>query len=200
MENFQEAFDRLSKTGWKVRGSGLKAISFYVRQKEKEETVLKIEERLALYGYPIKLKTLRPLQWYPIALSAALLFSVSEVLSWGEKEMREMGQAEPKVAFLISYLSKYLISPRRAYRAAAIFWRKTYNFGELETPEFNEKERYGILRIKNFDLHPFFCRYLEGYIETGSRLVIRGANNVWCREEKCTFRGDLFHEFITRWE
>lgn len=199
MENFEETVNRLSETNWKVRGSGLKAITIYLEKRGKE-IIPKIEQRLARYNYSVKLKEFRALQWYSIALAAALLFSISEILDWREEEMREMGRAEPKVAFLLRYLAKYLISPRRTYRTAAIFWKKTYNFGELETPEFNEKEKYGILRIRNFDLHPFFCRYLEGYIETASKFVIRGAKKVWCREEKCSFRGDPFHEFVTRWE
>jgi len=200
MESFKKVISRLAKTNWQVRGSGLKTIVEYVETKKGKEVISEIEEKLAQYGYPIKLKEIRPLKWYPIAFDAALLFAISEVLNWQTKEMKEMGRAEPKLAFLVKYLAKYLISPQRVYQAAKIFWRKTYNFGKLETPELNEKEKYGILRIKNFNLHPLFCQYLEGYFETVAQFVIRGAKKIWCQEIKCNFKGDSFHEFIIRWE
>lgn len=199
MEDFKETINRLSKTNWQVRGSGLKAIVEYIERKEKE-TIPKIEEKLAQYGYPIKLKELRSLKWYPIAFDAALLFAISEVLNWGEKEMKEMGRAEPKIAFLVKYLAKYLISPQRVYQTATIFWKKTFNFGKVETPELNEKEKYAILRVKNFNLHPLFCSYLKGYFETISKFVLRGAKKIWCQEAQCSFKGDSFHEFIIYWE
>ncbi|HDZ54229.1 MAG TPA: hypothetical protein ENI19_00875 [Candidatus Nealsonbacteria bacterium] len=200
MENFKETIDRLSKTKYQERGNGIKAIAEYIEKKEGKEAVSKIEEKLAQYGYPVILKEIRALGWYPVALTAALLFAISETLNWGEKEMKEMGQVEPKMSFLVKYLAKYIISIKRLYQAATIFWKKTYNFGKLETIELNQKEKYGILRIKDFNIHPFFCRYLEGYFETISGFVLRGVKKIWCQEVKCNFQGDSFHEFIIRWE
>ena len=200
MENFKETIDRLSKTKYQERGTGFKAIVEYIEKKEGKKALSKIEEKLAQYGYPVNSKEIRALGWYPVGFTAALLFAVSEVLNWGEKEMKEMGKAEPKVSFLVRYLAKYLISIKRLYQAATIFWKKTYSFGKLETIELNEKEKYAILRIKDFNVHPFFCRYLEGYFETISGFVLRGAIKIWSQEVKCNFKGDSFHEFIIRWE
>lgn len=200
MENFKETINRLSMTEYKIRGSGLKTIVEYLQKKKGEEIIPEIEERLFQYGYSVKLREIRSLEWYQAAFVAALLFSISEVLNWSEEEMKDMGRNEPKTAFLIRYLAKYIISLKQLYQAAAVFWKKTYNFGQIEAPELNKEEKYAIIKIKDFNLHPFFCRYLEGYMETLSGFVLRKYKKIWCYERKCFFDGDLFHEFVIHWE
>ncbi len=60
--------------------------------------------------------------------------------------------------------------------------------------EHNSDKKYVVVRIKEFDLHPVFCRCLEGYFVTFATLV--SGTKTKCKEIKCTFEGDGYHDYL----
>lgn len=200
MNNFKETIEKLSKTNWKVKGACTQAIVEYLKLIGKGDQISKIEKRMQEYGFEINLEKVNPFKMYPIAMELALIFSIKEILNWGEKEIKELGRNTPKFSFIVKILMKYFISPQRSYKESPVYWKTHFNFGLLETPEFNDKEKYYFLRIKNFDIHPLYCVFLAGYFEAISSFMFRVEKTIWSQEIKCTFKGDPYHEFKISWQ
>jgi hypothetical protein len=199
MNDFEKTIEKLKKIEGKVRGSCLESIVKYLKRINKESYLPKIEEKLKKYGFEEKLAKIDPLKWYPIAFEVALIFSTKEVLNWGEKEIRELEKNIPKMSMMIKLLAKFLLSPKILHKKASIYWKKHFNFGKLSTLEFNEREKYFIVKIENFDLHSLYCKFLEGYFET-MLLFVSKTRDIQVKEAKCTFQGNSFHEFLFSWK
>ena len=198
MRDFEETVAKLKKIKGKVRGSCSESMVNYLRAIGKEKYFPKIQEKLREYGSEERMEQIDSLKWYPIAFEVVLIFSIKEVLNWEEKEIKELGKNVPKMSMVVKLLMKYFLSAKRSYRETPTYWKKHFNFGEILTPEFNEKEKYFILRIKDFNLHPLYCKFLEGYFETMATFVIR-AKNFESKEIRCSFKGHPYHEFKISW-
>jgi hypothetical protein len=198
MNDFEKTIEKLKKIEGKVRGSCSESIVKYLKRINKESYLPEIEEKLKKYGFEEKLAKIDPLKWYPIALEVALIFSAKEVLNWGEKEIRELGKNIPKMSMMIRLLMKFLISLKVLFKKAPFYWEKHFNFGKLTVPEINEKEKYLLVKIENFDLHPLYCKFLEGYFET-MLLFVSKTKNIEVKEIKCPFKGNSSHEFLFNW-
>ncbi|MGC9031415.1 MAG: hypothetical protein ACP5H7_01430 [Minisyncoccia bacterium] len=182
----------------KVKGACAKAIFNYLKAKASEDDLKKIKEKIQSYGFNINLDNISPVKMYPIGLELAIIFSLSEVLNWKEKEIKELGRNVPKLSFIVKFFIKYLISLEKGYKSSPIYWKTHFNFGILETPEINKKEKYLILVLKDFSIHPLYCKFLEGYFETMAGFIL-GKRDVSCNETKCVYRGDNYHEFKIQW-
>ena len=64
-------------------------------------------------------------------------------------------------------------------------------------PEFDEKEKYAILRLSNFEVHPIYCTVFKGYFSKVAEMIVNLP--VKCEETKCAFLGDDCHEFLLKW-
>ena len=82
-------------------------------------------------------------------------------------------------------------------RQVTIGWPRYYTVGLLEMPEFSEEKRYAILTLKDFKDHPLHCVLLRGYFGKIAEMVVN--NPIKCKETKCMFRGDSYHEFLMTW-
>lgn len=198
METFKETIERVSREGYLTRGDLLILIEDYLIKKGKKEFLPQIKEKMKEYGYPLDSKEINIMSWYPLAMEIALIFTLIEVLNWTEKEIKMLGKDFTRLSFIEKILTKYLISPQVTFKASQIIWRKHMNKGELEGIELNEKEKYAIFKLKNFDIHPIYCQFLCGMLETFGDYVTGSKENV-CRETKCTFKNNSWHEFLITW-
>lgn len=199
MENFKETIKRIAKEGYQTRGDLLILIEDYLRKKGLEKFFPKIKEKMAEYGYPLDSKEINIMGWYPLAMEIALIFSLVDVLKWTEKEIKILGKDFTRLSFIEKILTKYLISPQVTFKASQLIWRKHMDKGELEGVELNEKEKYAIFRLKDFHIHPLYCQFLSGMLETFGDYVTGSKENI-CQETKCTFKGDSYHEFLIKWK
>jgi len=199
MSNFKATIEDLKEIKGNVRGSCSQSMVSYLKEIGKEEYLPRIQERFKEYGFEEKLNEIISMKEYPIAFEVALIFSIKEVLNWGEKEIKELGRNVSKMSFIVKLLMKYFLSAKKSYQQAPAYWKKHFDFGELEAPEFNEKDKYFILRVKDFALHPLHYKFLEGYFETMATFVI-SAKKFRSEERKCTYKGHPYHEFIIKWE
>lgn len=199
MNDFKLTIEKLKKMEGKVRGSCSESMIEYLKNIGKEDYLPKIEAKLKEYGFEEKIRKIDPLRWYPIAFEVALIFSIYEILDWKKEQLKELGRNIPKISFIVRLLMKYFVSTERSYRAARVYWKKHFDSGEFQSVELNKKGKYILVRIKNFDLHPLYCIFLEGYLETMTNFIIK-SKKIWTTETKCTFKDDPYHEYLMKWE
>jgi len=194
-----EEIKKIMEVEGKVRGVVFQTDAEYVRLKKGEEGLKTLEKKTKEFGYPIDYDQVKTMEWYPVGLRVISLLAAKEAFNWGEKEIWDMGNSAPKYSFIVKMLMKYFLSARRSFQESPKYWIKHYNIGKLEAQEFNEKEKYLILRLHNFKIHPILCTYYLGYYLRIAQYVIR-SEKITIEETKCMFKGDPYHEFKIKWE
>ncbi|MBD3207846.1 MAG: hypothetical protein GF370_00100 [Candidatus Nealsonbacteria bacterium] len=201
-KDFQKTIKRLKKMEGKIRGCCLKSMVDFLLSSEDKKFLPDIQNKLSEYGFKEDLRRVKTLTWYPVSYIIASLFSFYEILEWGDEEIRQAGRNCPKssaqIVFRIS-TSIYVLSLEKAFAMLPSAWRKLVNFGNLKGFELNEKEKYLTARIRDFPVHPLYCKFIEGFGEGLGKVLIR-SEKISCRERKCVFQGDSYHEFVVRWQ
>ena len=191
--------ENLMKKSGQVRGVVFNTDAQYILGEKGEEGLKKVEEKTKEWGYPIDYKNVRNMEWYPIGLRALSLLAAKEVFDWGDEKIKDIGHSAPTYSFVVKLLMKYLLTLKQTYGKSPSYWTKHYNVGELKVPEYNEEEKYLVLQLRDFKIHPILCPYYAGYFrkiaELGAREEITGIE-----ETKCPFRGDSHHEYVIRWK
>jgi len=190
--------DRLTSIPGNVRGAVFLVNSEYIRQQGGEKTLKQIEERLKELGHPFSFEDIKPMEYYPEALSVLIILLTRELLDLNEKDIFEMGKAAPKLSFFTLILTKYFVSIEKCFKESPKYWERYFDFGRLETVELNEKEKYVIIRIIDYKFHPIMCIYHRGYFLQVARFAI-GRKAMVIKETKCMFRGDPYHEYLIKW-
>ncbi len=181
-----------------VRGVVFQSDAQYVLKKEGEAGLKKLEAAIAKTGQLIRYKEVKAVSWYPLSWRVLSLLFIQDTFSWDKQEMFKMGLTAPKFSFLVRTLLKYFISVKKTFKESEKYWEEHYSTGTLETFKFDLKNKYLILRLKNFKIHPLLCSYLRGYFQTITAFVIK-ASKMTSEETKCMFRGDPYHEFVIKW-
>jgi len=189
--------DELMKIKGEARGIAIKGEAEFILKEKREEGFKKLEDTMAKIGCPIKYRGLKSLNFYPLKYEAITTFVLKEVFNFKEEDFRKVGAFEAKLSLIIRMFMRYFFSLDLMAKKASVIWRKYYTVGNLTSPEFNKKEKYAILRVENFKLHPSHCRTLEGFFATMVQMIVKDL--VTCKETKCIFKGDEYHEFLLKW-
>lgn len=195
----KETIKKLMAIKGETRGFNLKHDGEYILTKKGPEGLKKVEKQLALWGYPIKYKKIKSMDFFPAGLRALSLLAIQEVFGWGDKEIREVCAFHPKTPLVTRLLVKFFYSIPTILEKSSEGWRRYWTVGELRTSAFSEKEKYAVLRLEGFDLHPVFCRCVEGYFQSMAQMVVKSPK-ITCQETKCPFKGDKYHEFLVKWQ
>jgi len=191
---------KLMEIEGETRGVVLKTDGEYVLKEKGEEGLKKVEDELEGLGYPIKFKEIKTMDFFPVGLRIISLLTIKKVFNFDDEKIKEMGIFATKVSLIIKIFTRYFLSVKRVfYVEAPKIWRKHWTIGDLMPVEINEEKKYAILRLKNFSLHPVYCKYLEGYFPGPFQLMIK-SSKMTCEETKCTFRGDEYHEYLIKWQ
>jgi len=195
----KEEAQRLMQIPGNVKGAVILADLEYVKRKGGKEAQKMIQKRLKELGYNISLEDIKPMDLYPEALSVLIILLAREVLELDENGIFEMGKAAPKLSLFIKLLTRFFLSIKKCFEEAPKYWRRHFNFGELEAVEFNEKEKYVIIRVKGYKFHPLMCHYHKGYFLEIAQMAL-GKRPVEIKETKCVFKGDPYHEYLITWQ
>ncbi|MBZ9578677.1 hypothetical protein KJA14_02395 [Patescibacteria group bacterium] len=196
----KETAKQLMKIEGEVRGVTFKTDTEYILKEKGEEDLNQLEEELEKLGYPIKYKEIKTMAFYPVGLRALSLLATKKVFNFDNEKIREMGLFATKVSLIVKLSLKYFFSLQRVFfKEAPKMWKKHWTVGELIPVELNEGGKYGILRLKNFDLHPIYCYYLGGYFCGILQMMIK-TPKITFEETKCTFKGDEYHEYLLKWQ
>ena len=193
----KKELDEFSKIEGEIRGGAIKTYGEFILQKKGKEGLKRLEDVLAGLGFSIKYKEVRVMDFLPISFLGVTLLSIKRLFGYNNQKFQEIGRFNVKTSALLKLLVKYLISLKRATKELPTMWRKQLKVGNLRATELNEKERYLILRIEDFRLHPLHCQVLTGYL-LGSLQIIIGKGGT-CEETKCVFEGSNYHEFLLKW-
>jgi hypothetical protein len=193
----KERIEQLMDVAGEARGVALKDDLDFVLEEKGEQGLKKVEARMKELGYPLEYREIRSMDFYPMGLANLLLLVIQEVFNFNEDDLERWGGAIVKFSIFTKIFLKYFGSLKLIAREAPKIWKKHYTIGELEMPEFSEKERRVILRIKNFKVHPIHCAILKGMFSKITQMVVKSPAS--CKETKCMFKGDNFHELLLTW-
>lgn len=180
-----------------VRGMTFKGDLEFVLEDKGKEGLKRVEDRLAELGFPLKYKEIKPMDFYPMGLSPISLLTIKEVFNFNEEDLKRWGTSVVKFSLFMKIFMKYFGSLKLIASQVSKMWRKHYTIGKLEMPEFSEEKRYAILRLKDFKIDPAYCDIYLGYFSKTAEMVEKFP--VTCKETKCMFRGDKYHEFLLTW-
>ncbi len=197
--SLQEKFDELMKIEGKMRGELLLSNFNYLKQREGEEGVLRMEKNLENLGYPLKFNEIKAFDWYEDPFCSLFMLSFFEIFEWKEEDIFELGKFAPSYSIAMKVVLRYLISMKMAFNRTQDIWRRNVDYGALEPLEINEKEKYMILGLKDYALHPLVCIYIKGIL-TSFFEQIAGRDKVKVEEAKCVFNGADYHEYKVSWE
>src|SRR4030042_2184188 len=195
----KEEAARLMNIKGNVRGEVLRVNVAYIRFKEGEEGLILVEEKLGELGCPLKLKSFKSLKWYPESLSVLIVLISKDIFNWSDKDVFDMGNSAPKSSFIVQLLMRHFLSSRKSFEEITKYWKAHFDFGELDTFEFNEKEKYFTILIKGYELHPLMCIYYAGYFLRIAQFIIK-SEKITVEETKCIHKGDSHHQYVIKWQ
>ena len=193
----KEEVDELMKLKGQIRGAAIKEIIKYILKEEGKDGLGKLEDVMEKIGYPIKDRNIKAMKFYPLGLEASTLVAVKRLFNYDDKKFQDLGKFAGKFSIIIRLFMGYLVSLDKIAKETPKMWRKYFSIGDLDIAEINEEEKYVILRIKNYYLHPIHCQILIGYLSSILQIVVKSP--VTCEETKCTFQGDEYHEYLLKW-
>lgn len=197
MEITKEEIEKIMSTEGEVRGTALKTDEGFVLKEEGEDGIKKVEEELEKMGQSLKYAEINGMDFYPIGLRVLSVIAISKALNFDEEKIKEMGSSAPRASLLIKFFMKHFLSPEKTFAKAGEMWDKHYTVGELKPKNVNIGDKTVIMQLSGLSIHPIFCTYLAGYFRGVGKLVVQKEADT--EEEKCSFRGDEFHEFIIKW-
>lgn len=199
-EPTKETAKKLMEIKGEVRGVTLKTDMEYILKEKGENGLKKLEDELKGLGQPINFREIKTMAFYPVGLRALSLLAIKRVFDFDDEKIKEIGFFATKTSLIIKLFVRYFLSVQRVFlKEAPKLWKKHYTVGELNTVELNEEKKYGILRLKNVDVHPIVCCYLEGYFRGVLKLIVK-SSRITSKETKCPFRGDEYHEYLIEWQ
>jgi hypothetical protein len=181
MLNKQKA-DELMKIKGESRGMNIKIDLDFVLEEKGEAGLKKVEAKIKELGYPLEYKKIRAMDFYPIGLEATILLAIEEIFNLGGEELKKMGASVVKFSLLMKIFLKYLGSLNLVAKQIPGIWKEHYTVGSLEMPDFSDKERYAVLREKNFNIDHIYCKIHKGYFIKVAEMVVK--KPVSCKEAK----------------
>lgn len=194
----KELVKKLMATQGECRGIHLRNDAEYILAKKGQKGLGKVEKELAGLGYPIKYAEIKNMEFYPAGLRVLSLLAAKKVFDWGDEKVRDMCSFAAGVSFVVKLYMKFFYSIPKILEKASKMWREYWTEGRLEVKGYNEEEKYAVLRIEDFNLHPIYCRCLEGYMAGLTKMVTK-SGEAECRETECVFKGGKTHEFEIRY-
>lgn len=195
----KELAKKLMAVEGETRGFNLRHDGEYILKERGKEGLEKVEKELERLGYPIKYRELQDMAFYPAGLRALSLLAIQKALGFDDEKLREVCAFHPKTPLVVRLFMKYFYSLPKTLKASPRLWREYWTRGNLSAEEFSEEGKYVIMKLEDFDLHPAFCRCVEGYLESIGEMLVKSPK-VTCKETKCSFKGSRYHQFLIKWQ
>ncbi len=193
----KEELQELSNIKGEIRGVSLQDDGKFVLSQVGQEGLKRLEEEMAILGYPIKYGEIKPMDFYPLSLDVANVIVMQRLFNFSDEKFQELGSFLAKTSLILRLFMKYFVSLKRMAKEAPGIWKKNYTAGDLKITGLDEINKNLTLRVENFKLHPIYCQILIGYFSSVIQMIAR--NKPTCQEAKCMFSGDPYHEFYFRW-
>lgn len=195
----KETVQRLRKLSGKARGIHFTLDAQYLKEKEGEQALQKVERVLEKVGCELKYQDIKRLNFYPIEWRAFSLLAMKKALNFSDQDFRELGAYSAKVSLVVRLYLKFFYSIHRITEKGPQIWEEYFTAGKLSIPEYSKEEKFVRIKIEGLNLCPAFCRDLEGYFRAIIGMVVPASQRK-CQEKKCPFWGNQHHEFLATWE
>ena len=139
------------------------------------------------------------MDFVPAGLKVLTLLLIQKIFGVDDEEIKRICAAQPKSPLIVKLFMRYIYSIPKVIEAAPNMWRTYWSIGDLHFAEYNEKEKYAVVRIENVNLHDIFCCCMEGYFIAMGELIL-GKREITCQETECALKGGRYHEFMIRWK
>jgi len=183
----------------KVRGAVFETDAEFVTSRLGKEGLERISRVLAELGYPLAYENINSMEWLPLGLRALSLLVIKDVFNWSDEDIKNMGDAAPKYSFIVKLLMKFFVSPRVAFSHAPEYWIKHYNIGRLVPVHLEEATGNAIIHLHDFNVHPLYCKYLEGYFQRLFKFMYPN-KHIEIKETACMCDHSPHHEFVVNGE
>ena len=168
----------------------------YIKNMRGTEGVNMLFKELKRRGYNYDFRKMNKNEWVPIEVRREFMHIIVELFGWDERHIYNMGLNNPRISPVVKLFFGLFINIQRVFEESPELWRKHYSGGTFEFADF--RPGYGKLILRDFDVDPLFCKYLEGYFM--GILKIAKVKEPKVVETKCTFRGDEYHEYVGTWK
>lgn len=195
----QKRIDQIRALKGRVRGDVIVTDFKYVREKEGEKAMEKLNRELKKIEKDLDFYRIRNTAWLPISWKVLFLEVTKELFGWKEKDIFDLGRSASRNSFITRTLLRYFVSMEKTFKECPKYWKKYWQAGELEAYYWDIEQKYLIIRLKKFQIHPNLCIYLRGHFLAFAEMIIRG-EKINIEETKCSFEGGLFHEFKVEWK
>jgi len=195
----REIAQRLMRIKGEARGTHFKNDADFIIKEKGEDGLKNVEKELERLGYPIEYKKINQFAFYPAGLRAISLLAIKKVFDWPDEKIKELGAYAMKVSWIIRIFMKYFFSTEKVFKEAQKTWAEYFTVGELKVEESNLEKKYVILKLKDFDLHPIYCRCLEGVLLELAEMVLK-PEKITCQEIECFFKGGKGHSYLIKWQ
>ncbi len=196
-ETLQQIANRLKDFPYNVKGAVIHTLIDYIKHKEGEDGVKKIEEKIKELGMPINFKEVKSFEWISEGTAAVILVTAKEMFNWTDEEIFEMGRYATRTSFVTKIMARYLVSIEMLMKVSNKYWEKHFDFGSLET-EFDKEKNQIIIREKGVKTHPLVCLHRAGYFKGIIEFIIKN-KDVTIEETACMHKGSGYNEFVINW-
>jgi len=198
-ETLEETVKRLRDFPGNVKGEVFRTHADYIRKKEGEQGLKKLEERMKELGAPINFDEIKSFEWISEGMSSLTIVVAKDTFGWSDEDVFEMGRFAPKTSFIIKVMIQYLVSMDRLFGQAEKYWGKHYDFGSVEKVEYDKENKKVVVREKDFKTHPTVCIYHAGYYQGLAEFAIK-SDKISVKETACAHKGADYNEFTITWE
>jgi len=191
--------DILALSG-EVRGDVLKTDFKYVLEVHGRKEFDQLNREIKKIQGNLIYHKISNISWYPVGWKVIIMELGKELFDWKKKDFYELGRSASSNSFLTRTILRYFTSWGKIIQEVPEYWKKYWNTGTLEVHEKNLSEKYLVLRLKNFNIHPNLCFYLKGHFKSFAELALN--SEVSIKEKKCPYKNknDNFHEFLIKWQ
>jgi len=194
----KELAEKLMATQGECRGIHLRNDAEYILAEKGQKGISKLEKKLAGLGYPIKYAEIKNMEFYPAGYRGLSLLGAKTVFDWDNEDMRKMCGYAARISFIVRLYMKFFYSVPKLLEKAGKMWQEYWTHGRLDVVSYDEKKKTAVIEVNNLNVHPVYCRCLEGYVQGLTKMATK-TENPECKETKCFFKGDDCHRFVIKY-
>jgi hypothetical protein len=163
-EGLKQYADEIMGFEGKTKGLALTQEIEYIRHKEGEEGVKKIESIMADIGYPLTYKEVQPYDWYKEGYSPLMYRITVDIFGWTKDDIFEIGKGAMNASYLTRFVLKF-VSVEQAFEKAKEIYNEHLDFSELKTVELKENDSGGSIIVQILDYPDSMAEYTSKFLE-----------------------------------
>ncbi len=197
-EDLKAIAERIKNIKGNVKGDAIVNHVAFIRSREGKEALKAVEKKMKDLGHQIDFTTINRFDWYPAALASFVMIVAREMFNWNDDVIIESGKFGARNSFIMRMFVRVFVSPKNFFEFLPRYWKKQYDFGELNLVELDENKKSATVRIKNYEINKINCLAFLGYGQEMARYAT-GSESIAINEVKCIYNGDPYHEFKIMW-